>query len=56
MSELKILVHLGKHINVVNLLGAVTINLKKRMATKLLLLNSAITSLQTVFNHFGHDL
>lgn len=29
MSELKIMVHLGKHVNVVNLLGAVTANLKR---------------------------
>lgn len=30
ISELKILIHLGKHLNVVNLLGAVTKNLNKR--------------------------
>lgn len=30
MSELKIMVHLGKHINVVNLLGACTKNLAKK--------------------------
>lgn len=29
ISELKILIHLGKHLNVVNLLGAVTKNLNK---------------------------
>jgi FMS-like tyrosine kinase 1 len=29
-SELKIMVHLGKHLNVVNLLGACTKNLTKR--------------------------
>lgn len=29
-SELKIMVHLGKHINVVNLLGAVTKDVSKR--------------------------
>lgn len=29
MSELKIMVHLGKHLNVVNLLGAVTKNITK---------------------------
>lgn len=29
MSELKILVHLGKHLNVVNLLGAVTKNVSQ---------------------------
>lgn len=28
--ELKILVHLGRHLNVVNLLGAVTVDLAKR--------------------------
>lgn len=31
ISELKIMVHLGKHLNVVNLLGAVTKNIAKRM-------------------------
>lgn len=30
MSELKIMVHLGKHINVVNLVGACTKNLAKK--------------------------
>jgi FMS-like tyrosine kinase 1 len=30
MSELKIMVHLGRHVNVVNLLGAVTTNLAKK--------------------------
>lgn len=30
MSELKIMVHLGRHVNVVNLLGAVTTNLVKK--------------------------
>jgi FMS-like tyrosine kinase 1 len=30
VSELKIMVHLGKHLNVVNLLGAVTKNIAKR--------------------------
>lgn len=29
-SELKIMVHLGKHLNVVNLLGACTKNIAKR--------------------------
>lgn len=29
-SELKIMVHLGKHLNVVNLLGACTKNVSKR--------------------------
>ena len=29
-SELKIMVHLGKHLNVVNLLGACTNNIAKR--------------------------
>jgi len=29
-SELKIMVHLGKHLNVVNLLGACTKNISKR--------------------------
>lgn len=29
-SELKIMIHLGKHLNVVNLLGACTRNLNKR--------------------------
>lgn len=29
-SELKILVHLGKHVNVVNILGACTKNVAKR--------------------------
>lgn len=29
-SELKIMVHLGKHINIVNLLGACTKNVGKR--------------------------
>lgn len=31
ISELKIMVHLGQHLNVVNLLGAVTKNIAKRM-------------------------
>lgn len=31
VSELKIMVHLGQHLNVVNLLGAVTKNIAKRM-------------------------
>ena len=30
MGEIKIMQHLGKHLNVVNLLGAVTVNLNKR--------------------------
>lgn len=30
ISELKIMVHLGQHLNVVNLLGAVTKNITKR--------------------------
>lgn len=30
VSELKIMVHLGQHLNVVNLLGAVTKNIAKR--------------------------
>ena len=30
MAELKIMVHLGKHINIVNLLGACTTELKSR--------------------------
>lgn len=30
MSELKIMAHLGRHVNVVNLLGAVTTNLIKK--------------------------
>lgn len=30
ISELKIMVHLGRHLNVVNLLGAVTKNIAKR--------------------------
>ena len=30
MSELKIMLHLGKHINIVNLLGACTTSLNKR--------------------------
>lgn len=33
-SELKIMVHLGKHLNVVNLLGACTKNISKRMYCK----------------------
>lgn len=32
-SELKIMVHLGKHLNVVNLLGACTKNISKRTHT-----------------------
>lgn len=39
MSELKIMVHLGKHINVVNLLGACTKNLSKK-STQDYLINS----------------
>lgn len=31
VSELKIMVHLGQHLNVVNLLGAVTQNIAKSM-------------------------
>lgn len=34
VSELKIMVHLGQHLNVVNLLGAVTKNIAKRKSTK----------------------
>jgi FMS-like tyrosine kinase 1 len=34
MGEIKIMQHLGKHLNVVNLLGAVTVNLNKRKCTK----------------------
>lgn len=30
VTELKIMVHLGQHLNVVNLLGAVTKNIVKR--------------------------
>lgn len=30
ISDLKIMIHLGKHLNVVNLLGACTGNMKKR--------------------------
>lgn len=30
ISELKIMVHLGQHLNVVNLLGAVTKNISNR--------------------------
>lgn len=30
VTELKIMVHLGQHLNVVNLLGAVTKNIAKR--------------------------
>lgn len=30
MSELKIMLHIGKHANIVNLLGACTKNLKKQ--------------------------
>lgn len=30
IMELKIMTHLGKHINIVNLLGAVTKNINKR--------------------------
>jgi len=43
MSELKIMVHLGQHVNVVNLLGACTEHLAKRSklsAKNLPLLNS----------------
>lgn len=34
-SELKIMVHLGKHLNVVNLLGACTKNIAKRTLNNL---------------------
>lgn len=34
VSELKILVHLGQHLNIVNLLGAVTTDIAKRKSTK----------------------
>ena len=30
MSEIKIMLHIGKHLNVVNLLGACTMDLTKR--------------------------
>lgn len=30
VKELKIMIHLGRHINVVNLLGAITKNITKR--------------------------
>ena len=32
ISELKIMIHLGKHLNLVNLLGACTNNLRKGMS------------------------
>lgn len=31
ISELKIMIHMGKHVNVVNLVGAVTRSIRKRM-------------------------
>lgn len=34
ISELKIMVHLGQHLNVVNLLGAVTKNIAQRKSNK----------------------
>lgn len=36
ISELKIMVHLGQHLNVVNLLGAVTKNIAQRKSTNTL--------------------
>ena len=36
MGEIKIMQHLGKHLNVVNLLGACTVNLHKRKDIKIL--------------------
>ena len=39
MGEIKIMQHLGKHLNVVNLLGACTVNLHKRKEIKILKLN-----------------
>lgn len=47
VSELKIMVHLGQHLNVVNLLGAVTKNIAKRKSTKLLEIQSSL------FNHLN---
>lgn len=35
ISELKIMVHLGQHLNVVNLLGAVTKNIAQRKSKEL---------------------
>lgn len=35
MQELKIMIHLGRHLNVVNVLGAVTQNLHKGWSTAL---------------------
>lgn len=40
ISELKIMVHLGQHLNVVNLLGAVTKNIAKREISLFSYLNS----------------
>lgn len=38
VTELKIMIHMGKHINVVNLLGAVTKNIDKRKCTIIIFL------------------
>lgn len=46
MSEIKIMLHLGKHLNVVNLLGACTMELsksKKRTCSQIVLYLSAIS-------------
>jgi len=42
VSELKIMVHLGQHLNVVNLLGAVTKNINKRKLSLYLFLYSRV--------------
>ena len=39
MSEIKIMLHVGKHLNVVNFLGACTLELAKRMNNKKMGLN-----------------
>ena len=49
-SELKIMIHLGKHLNVVNLLGACTKNLAKSK----ILMEICILSLAHFSHHYTH--
>lgn len=49
ISELKIMVHLGQHLNVVNLLGAVTKNIAKRKKKISYLTRKKLNSIFVIF-------
>lgn len=51
-SELKIMVHLGKHVNVVNLLGACTKNVTKRKKTQNILFSTYLTLFLLRYNAY----